>query len=95
MGAGVAAGGLRPTPDDRGGPQVLVRCDSAGATHTFADACRAVGVGFSFGYAVDARVRDAAETLNEGDSVDRDTKVPLTIPFWISARASRARRSVV
>src|SRR6185503_6944274 len=45
----------RPTPDDRGGPQVLVRCDSAGATHTFA-------------YAVDARVRDAAETLNEGDS---------------------------
>ena len=58
----------RPTPDDRGGPQVLVRCDSAGATHTFADACRAVGVGFSFGYAVDARVRDAAETLNEGDS---------------------------
>ena len=45
-----------------------MRCDSAGATHTFADACRAVGVGFSFGYAVDARVRDAAETLNEGDS---------------------------
>jgi hypothetical protein len=35
----------RPTPDDRGGPQVLARCDSAGATHTFADACRAVGVG--------------------------------------------------
>ncbi len=58
----------RPSPDDRGGPPVLVRCDSAGATHTFADACRAVGVGFSFGYAVDARVRDAAETLNEGDS---------------------------
>src|SRR4029079_14080637 len=69
VGAGVAAGGAyRPTPDDRGGPQVLVRCDSAGATHTFADACRAVGVGFSFGYAVDARVRDAAETLNAGDS---------------------------
>ena len=57
----------RPTPDDRGGPQILVRCDSAGATHAFADACRARGVGFSFGYAVDARVRDAAETLNEAD----------------------------
>src|SRR6478752_6794590 len=57
-----------PPPTIGGGPQVLVRCDSAGATHTFADACRAVGVGFSFGYAVDARVRDAAETLNEGDS---------------------------
>jgi len=43
-----------PTPDDRGRPQVLVRCDSAGATHTFADACRAVGVGLAVGYAVDA-----------------------------------------
>jgi hypothetical protein len=59
--------GYRPTPEDGGGPKVLVRCDSAGATHTFAQACRAVGVGFSFGYAVDIRVRDAAETLTEGD----------------------------
>ena len=58
--------GYRPTPEDAGGPKVLVRCDSAGATHTFAQACRTDGVGFSFGYAVDIRVRDAAETLNEG-----------------------------
>ena len=58
--------GYRPDPEDADGPKVLVRCDSAGATHTFADACRATGVGFSFGYAVDTRVRDAAETLNEG-----------------------------
>ncbi|MCW2691396.1 MAG: Transposase family protein [Mycobacterium sp.] len=57
----------RPTPDDRGGPQILVRCDSAGATHTFADACRTAGVGFSFGYAVDTRVRDAVEILNTND----------------------------
>ncbi|MDT5182407.1 MAG: hypothetical protein QOI29_565 [Mycobacterium sp.] len=57
----------RPDPEDAAGPKVLVRCDSAGATHTFAQACRTEGVGFSFGYPVDARVRDAAETLTEGD----------------------------
>ena len=59
--------GYRPDPDDAGGPKVLVRCDSAGATHSFAQACRAAGVGFSFGYGVDARVQAAVETLNEGD----------------------------
>jgi hypothetical protein len=58
----------RPNVGDPEAQQVLVRCDSAGATHAFADACRAAGVGFSFGYAVDARVRDAAETLNEANS---------------------------
>jgi hypothetical protein len=34
----------RPNPKDPGAQQVLVRCDSVGATHTFADACRAHGV---------------------------------------------------
>jgi hypothetical protein len=57
----------RPDPDDPGAAQVLVRCDSAGATHAFADACRAAGVGFSFGYPVDTRVRDAVEVLNATD----------------------------
>jgi hypothetical protein len=62
-------GAYRPTPRRSGWATGSgARSDSAGATHSFADACRAVGVGFSFGYAVDARVRDAAETLNEGDS---------------------------
>jgi hypothetical protein len=56
--------GYRPNPDDPAGQQILVRSDSAGATHRFAGACRRAGVGFSFGYAVDARVRDAVETLN-------------------------------
>ncbi len=60
----------RPDPG-RGGdpdaPKVLVRCDTAGATHDFATACRAAGVGFSFGYPVDARVQDAVDTLNLGD----------------------------
>jgi Transposase DDE domain group 1 len=58
----------RPDPDDPAGQQILVRSDSAGATHAFADACRTAGVGFSFGYAVDARVRDAVEILNRNDS---------------------------
>jgi hypothetical protein len=56
----------RPDPADPGGPKILVRCDAAGATHTFAQACRTTGVGFSFGYAVDVRVRDATEILNQG-----------------------------
>ena len=54
-------------PDNPDAPQVLVRTDSAGATHTFAAACRAHGVGFSFGHPVDARVQDAVDTLNRGN----------------------------
>ncbi|MDO0978186.1 IS1380 family transposase [Mycolicibacterium frederiksbergense] len=54
--------------DDSGGPKVLVRCDTAGATHRFADACREQRVGFSFGYPVDLRVQDAVDTLNIGDA---------------------------
>jgi hypothetical protein len=60
-------GAYRPDPDDPGAPHILVRSDSAGATHTFADACRAAGVGFSFGYAVDTRVRGAVEILNSNN----------------------------
>jgi hypothetical protein len=58
----------RPNPKDPGAQQVLVRCDSAGATHTFAQACRADGVGFSFGYGVDTRVQAAVEILNATNS---------------------------
>ncbi len=57
----------RPDPDDPGAQQVLVRSDSAAATHTFAAACRTAGVGFSFGYPVDTRVRGAVEILNAND----------------------------
>ena len=49
---------------------MLVRSDSAGATHGFAEACRTAGVGFSFGFAVDSRVRDAVENLNKKGSTD-------------------------
>jgi hypothetical protein len=54
----------RPDPDTDTGSGVVVRCDSAGATHKFAQACRDRGVGFSFGFPVDARVQDAVDTLN-------------------------------
>ena len=36
---------------------VLARSDSAWASHAFADACRETRVRFSFGYAIDERVR--------------------------------------
>jgi hypothetical protein len=60
----------RPDPDQRGAdaPKVLVRCDTAGATHDFATACRTAGVGFSFGFPVDWRVQDAVDTLNLGNA---------------------------
>ena len=58
----------RPDPDADSGPGVVVRCDSAGATHRFAAACRDNRVGFSFGFPVDARVWDAVDTLNLAES---------------------------
>ena len=61
----------RPAPDQRTAPdtpKVLVRCDTAGATHDFADACRTAGVGFSCGFPVDWRVQDAVDTLNLGQA---------------------------
>ena len=59
--------GRRPDPENPEALKVLVRCDTAGATHDFATTCRTAGVGFSFGYPVDARVQDAVDTLNIGD----------------------------
>lgn len=53
----------RPRPGDPDSPRVLIRSDSAGATHGFAAACRDAGVGFSFGFPVTAPVRDAVATL--------------------------------
>jgi hypothetical protein len=44
---------------------ILARSDSAGASHALADACRETDVRFSFGYAIDERVRAAILTLAE------------------------------
>ena len=59
---------------------ILARSDSAGASHALADACRETGVRFSFGDAIDARVREAILALPEaawrpaidGDNQPRD-----------------------
>ncbi|HWC25864.1 MAG TPA: IS1380 family transposase [Solirubrobacteraceae bacterium] len=59
---------------------ILARSDSAGASHALADACRETAVRFSFGYAIDARVREAILALAEaawrpainGDGEPRD-----------------------
>lgn len=55
----------RPRPGQGEGPRVLARSDSAGATHTFAAACREAGVGFSFGFPVDFRVKDIVDVVPE------------------------------
>lgn len=52
-------------PREGGGPEVLVRSDSAGATHDFAAHCRARHCGFSFGFAVDGQVRLALTMVPE------------------------------
>ena len=59
---------------------ILARSDSAGASHALADACRETAVRFSFGYAINERVRDAILALPEaawrpaidGDNQPRD-----------------------
>jgi hypothetical protein len=46
---------------------VLVRTDTAGATHDFIDGCRERGVGFVVGLPIDATVRDAFMLVQEED----------------------------
>jgi hypothetical protein len=55
----------RPRPADPASPRVLIRSDSAGATHAFGKACRQAGVGFSFGFPVTEPVQTAVGTLND------------------------------
>ena len=63
----------RPRPGDPDSPRVLIRSDSAGATHGFAKACRGAGVGFSFGFPVTATVRAAVAVLADADELaERD-----------------------
>jgi hypothetical protein len=45
------------------GPRVLARSDSAGATHAFATACVERGIGFSFGFPVDARIQRIVDVI--------------------------------
>lgn len=47
------------------GPRLVARSDSAGATHGFAAACVERGVGFSFGFPVDARIQRIVDAIPE------------------------------
>ncbi|MGH2671308.1 MAG: transposase, partial [bacterium] len=49
----------RPRPGEADGPKVMASADSAGATHVFAAALRARGIGFSLGFAVDQNLQQA------------------------------------
>jgi hypothetical protein len=55
---------LPVTPDDTA---IVVRVDTAGATHDFIDGCGDRGVGFLVGLPVDAAVRDAFMLVQEED----------------------------
>lgn len=46
---------------------LVVRTDSAGASHWFAEECRARNIGFTLGYWIDGRVRDALLLVPEED----------------------------
>ena len=47
--------------------KLLVRTDSAGASHWFAEECRDRNIGFTLGYWIDGRVRDALLLVPEED----------------------------
>jgi hypothetical protein len=47
--------------------QIVVRADAAGATHWLAEECRDRNIGFSIGYAIDGRIRDALLLVQEED----------------------------
>jgi hypothetical protein len=53
----------RPRPGHADSPKLLASADSAGATHAFAAALRARGIGYSLGFAVDENVQQAILTL--------------------------------
>ena len=56
---------LDPATGTWTGPRLVARSDSAGATHAFAQACVARGVGFSFGFPVDARIQRIVDLIPE------------------------------
>lgn len=68
----------RPNPKDPDGPHLVVRTDAAGGTHDFAAHCRSQGVGYSFGYAITAEIRDVIEELEPGEwweAIEADDEV--------------------
>jgi hypothetical protein len=65
-------------PAEQAAKELLVRADSAGASHWLAEECRDRNCRFSFGYQITSRVRDALLLVQEED--------------WIPAQDSDGRR---
>jgi hypothetical protein len=66
---------LAQLPVDPADIEMLVRTDTAGATHDFVDGCRDRGVRFSIGLPIDVRVREAlclAQEEDWGPAVETD-----------------------
>ena len=56
---------LEQLPESALGGEILVRSDSAGASHEFADACRETRIRFSLGYPISQTVREQILALDE------------------------------
>ena len=63
---------------------ILMRADSAGATHGFVDAIRAANCDFSIGHPIDGRVRDALLLVQEEDWIQaRETDGSVRDGAWV------------
>ena len=94
----------RPCPGDPDSVRVVVRSDSAGATHAFAKKCRERGVWFSFGFAVDARIQAIVDRVplirspnpvnSHGVSPPRPTMSPPVVHcrIWFCCHPGRRTR---
>ena len=64
---------------------ILVRADSAGATHGFVDAITAANCDFSIGFAIDQGVRDAMVLVQEEDWIQaRETDGSIHDGAWVT-----------
>lgn len=63
----------RPAKGDPDAPCYVVRSDSAGATHDFADGCIDAGCGFSFGFPITADIRRAVDQI--ATEIDADGNI--------------------
>jgi hypothetical protein len=65
-------------PHPHGGPRIVARCDAAGATRGFAEACRERHVGYSVGFPITSNVRDAITAVPDtawSPAVESDGKL--------------------
>lgn len=68
----------RPVKGDLSAPCYVVRSDSAGASHDFADECMEKGCGFSFGFPITEELREAIAKVGDdgwAEAVEDDGEV--------------------